>query len=129
MIRGRSDENMKTLCAAVLAFESIILLLAIPVAVQSGAVSPAVGIGGGVILMLAAIYLSAAQRRHNWALNAGWVMQAILILLGFLVPIMFFLGAVFAILWFYAIRVGRQGDAIKAAREAQETSEPDPNVA
>jgi len=120
---------MKTLCAAVLAFESIILLLAIPVAVQSDAVSPAVGIGGGAILMLAAIYLSAAQRRHNWALTAGWVMQAIMILLGFLVPIMFFLGVVFAILWFYAIRVGRQGDAIKAAREAQDSHESDPTVA
>jgi dolichol kinase len=120
---------MKTLCAAVLAFESIILLLVIPVAIQSDAVSPVVGIAGGVILMVAAIYLSAAQRRKSWALTAGWVMQAILVLLGFLVPIMFFLGAVFAILWFYAIRVGRQGDAIKAAREAQDANEPDPNVA
>lgn len=120
---------MKTLCAAVLAFESIILVLAIPVAIQSNAVSPAVGIGGGLVLVVAAIYLSAAQRRRSWALTAGWVVQAILILLGFLVPIMFLLGTIFAILWFYAIRVGRQGDAIKAAREAQAQDEPDPNVA
>jgi len=120
---------MKTLCAAVLAFESIILVLAIPVAIQSNATSPVVGLVGGIILVLAAIYLSAAQRRHDWALTGGWVMQAILILLGFLVPIMFFLGAVFAVLWFYAIRVGRQGDAIKAAREAQEANDPEPDVA
>ena len=56
-------------------------------------------------------------------------MQASMILLAYLVPIMFLLGTIFAILWFYAIRVGRQGDAIKAAREAQEQDEPDPNVA
>jgi hypothetical protein len=35
---------------------------------------------------------------------------------------MFFLGVVFAIMWFYAIRVGRQGDAIKAARQAQQSA-------
>ncbi len=120
---------MKTLCAAVLAFESIVLLLVIPVAIQTHAVSPAVGIGGGIFLVVAAIYLSAAQRRHRWALTGGWVIQVIMILLGFLVPIMFFLGAIFAIVWFYAIRVGRQGDAIKAAREAQEKNNPNPNVA
>jgi len=120
---------VKTLCAAVLAFESIILVLVIPVAIQTNAVTPAVGVGGGIFLVVLAVYLSAAQRRHSWAMTAGWVMQAILILLGFLVPIMFFLGVIFAVLWFYAIRVGRQGDAIKAAREAQETNEPDPNVA
>ena len=47
------------------------------------------------------------------------VLQVLIIATGFIVPAMFFLGVVFAIMWFYAIRVGRQGDAIKAARQAQ----------
>ncbi len=119
---------MKTLCAATLIFESIVLLLAIPVAITSDAVSPAVGVGGGGALVLICIFVAASQRRR-WGLSAGWVIQAIMILLGFLVPIMFFLGTIFAILWFYSIRVGRQGDAIKAARQAQQKPDGDPNVA
>ena len=109
---------MKTLCASVLIFESIVVLLAIPVAVVVSGVQPAVGISVGVALIVACVFVGASQRR-SWGLAAGWVLQVLILLTGFVVPTMFFLGAVFAILWFYAIRVGRKGDAIKAAREDQ----------
>lgn len=108
---------MKTLCAAVLAFESIVVLLAIPVAIVVQDVPPAIGITGGLVLMIALIYASASQRR-SWGLAVGWALQVIVILTGFVVPLMFFLGGLFALLWFYSIRVGIRGDAIKAARDA-----------
>ena len=73
---------MRTLCAAVLTFESIIVLLAIPVAIVVYGITAPIGIIGGGALMV----------------------------------------VVFAIMWFYAIRVGRQGDAIKAARQAQQSA-------
>lgn len=110
---------MKTLCAAVLFFEAIVVLLAIPVAIVGvESVSAPVGLIGGGALVVACFAVSGLQRR-SWGITAGWVLQVLIILTGFLVPIMFFLGLVFAVLWFYAIRVGRRGDAIKAAREAQ----------
>ena len=108
---------MKTLCAAVLAFESIIVLLAIVVAVGLGSVSPAVGIPAGLVLMIACIVASASQRRR-WGLTLGWVLQVLIVLTGFIVPIMFFLGGVFLLLWFFSIRVGRRTDAIKITRDA-----------
>lgn len=109
---------MRTLCASVLAFESIIVLLAIPVAIVVYGVSAPVGILVGGAIMVACIFVAGSQKRH-WGLLAGWILQVVIIATGFVVPTMFFLGAVFAVLWFYAIRVGRRGDAIKAAREAQ----------
>lgn len=114
---------MRTLCASVLVFESIVILLAVPVAVvvAPGGVrlSAGVGISGGIALVIACICLAVAQRTKSWALAAGWIMQFVLLLTGVLVPMMFFLGIVFAVLWFYAIRLGRHGDAIKADRDAQ----------
>lgn len=116
---------MKTLCASVLVFEAIVVLLAIPVAVVVSGVSAPIGIGVGLALMIACLVVSGSQRR-SWGLPAGWVLQVLVILTGFVVPTMFFLGAIFAVLWFYAIRVGRRGDAIKAAREAQAGEVVDP---
>lgn len=112
---------MRTLCAAVLTFESIIVLLAIPVAVVVYGVSAPIGIIGGGALMVACLFVAGSQKR-TWGLTAGWVLQVLIVATGFIVPAMFFLGVVFAIMWFYAIRVGRQGDAIKAARQAQESA-------
>ena len=109
---------MRTLCAAVLTFESIIVLLAIPVAIIVYGVSATVGILVGGAIMVACLFVAGSQKR-SWGLLAGWILQVIIIAMGFVVPTMLFLGLVFAILWFYAIRVGRRGDAVKAAREAQ----------
>ena len=110
---------MRTLCASVLTFESIIVLLAIPVAIVVQGVSAPIGIAVGGAIMVACLFIAGSQKR-SWGVLAGWILQVVIIATGFVVPTMFFLGAVFAILWFYAIRVGRHGDAIKAAREAQQ---------
>ena len=112
---------MRTLCAAVLTFESIIVLLSIPVAIVVYGLAAPVGVIGGGVLMIACLLVAGSQKR-TWGLTAGWVLQVLIIATGFIVLAMFFLGVVFAIMWFYAIRVGRQGDAIKAARQAQESA-------
>jgi hypothetical protein len=112
---------VRTLCAAVLTFESIIVLLAIPVAIVVYGLTAPVGIIGGGVLMIACLLIAGSQKR-TWGLTAGWVLQVLIIATGFIVPAMFFLGVVFAIMWFYAIRIGRQGDAIKAARQAQQSA-------
>lgn len=108
---------MKTLTASVLFFESLIVLLAIPVALTVYDVPAVIGIPVGLALMILCIYIGSAMRRKDWALTAGWVVQVLVIATGFVVPTMFFLGIVFALLYFYAIRVGKRGDAIKAARD------------
>lgn len=108
---------MKTLTASVLLFESLIVLLAIPVALTVYDVPAALGMSVGILLIFLCIYVGSVMRKKDWALIAGWVIQALVIATGFVVPTMFFLGLIFALLYFYAIRVGKRGDAIKAARD------------
>lgn len=111
---------MKTLTASVLFFESLVVLLAIPVALTVYDLPAAIGLPVGLLLVVLCMYVGGVMRKKDWALTAGWVIQALVIATGFVVPTMFLLGIIFALLYFYAIRVGRRGDAIKAARERDE---------
>lgn len=112
---------MRTLTASVLFFESMVVLLAIPVALTVYDLPAAIGLPVGLLLVVLCLYVGGSMRKKDWALTAGWVIQALVIATGFVVPTMFLLGIIFALLYLYAIRVGRRGDAIKAARERDET--------
>ena len=93
---------MRVLGAAVLAFEAIVVLLAIPV-------PPWLGITGGVTLALALVVLARYVTRP-WAVPVGWVLQGLVVLTGLLAPPMFIVGGIFALLWGLAIRLARQVD-------------------
>lgn len=102
---------MRVLGAAVLAFEAIVVLLAIPVVVVVGTipVPPWLGITGGVTLALALVVLAPYVTRP-WAVPVGWVLQGLVVLTGLLAPPMFIVGGIFALLWGLAIRLARQVD-------------------
>ena len=102
---------MRVLGAAVLAFEAIVVLLAIPVVVVVGTVPvpPWLGITGGVTLALALVGLARYVTRP-WAVPVGWVLQGLVVLTGLLAPPMFIVGGIFALLWGLAIRLARQVD-------------------
>ena len=48
------------------------------------------------------------------AVQIGWALQIGLVLSGFVVPTMFFLGVVFAALWWASVHFGRKVDEAKA---------------
>jgi hypothetical protein len=102
---------VRVLGAAVLAFEAIVVLLAIPVVVVVGTVPvpPWLGITGGVTLALALVILARYVTRP-WAVPVGWVLQGLVVLTGLLAPPMFIVGGIFALLWGLAIRLARQVD-------------------
>ena len=104
---------MRSLAAAVLAFQSIVIALAIPVAVSVYGVSGARAgwIGGGVAISCLVV---AGLLRHRWAYALGWAIQIFSILAGFVVPVMFVLGTIFALLWWGALTIGRKGEATRA---------------
>ena len=52
------------------------------------------------------------KRKVGWIL--GWVVQFAMIGYGFIVFTMFFMGALFLVLWVAAIVVGKKGEAIRA---------------
>jgi hypothetical protein len=97
----------------VLACEAIVILLAIPVAI-AGAHTAAIatGIVGGVAAV--SCILLAALLRYRWAYSAGSVLQVLVILSGFAISTMFFLGAIFGALWITAIWLGRTVESRQA---------------
>lgn len=74
-----------------------------------------VGIGLSVVLILACAVLS-----KPWGVALGWILQLVLILLGFVEPMMFLVGALFALSWWYGIRTGIRIDRESAKREREQ---------
>ncbi len=105
------------MCAAVLALEAITVGLATPVLISIENVGVGLALTLGLGLCVICLVLSGMLRRP-WAYTAGWVVQVAAIAMGFLTPIMFVLGIVFAILWAMADLLGRKIDRERAAAYA-----------
>jgi len=107
------------MCSAMLTLEAVILALAVPVMISVEDVSKPLALVSGLGLALLCILTAGALRRPQ-AYVIGHAIQVGAIALGFLVTVMFFVGAIFAALWFGAYFVGRRIEEDKArwAREA-----------
>ncbi|MGI5327169.1 DUF4233 domain-containing protein [Actinomadura nitritigenes] len=108
-----SGSPVRRLYATVLACEAIVIALAIPVAISvldvSGTTAGAV-CGGLAVLCL----LMAGLLRFPWSFAAGSALQVAIIATGFMVPAMFFLGALFGALWLTAFWMGRKVERLPA---------------
>jgi hypothetical protein len=108
---------MTTLAAAVLAFESVVVFLAIPVAVSVEDVSAGRAWPVGLALAVLCIVAAAVARRPR-GLVLGWVVQGLVVASGLVVPAMFLVGGLFVFLWVVALRVGRRGDRVAASHRS-----------
>jgi hypothetical protein len=103
---------LRRLCAIVLIMETIVIWLSIPVALAVDHASPSrAGVAGVALAVVAVALAAAARRRPRWTLVGGSVLQALVIASGAIVPVMYFLGAIFAALWIIGIVLGRRLDA------------------
>jgi hypothetical protein len=105
------------MCAAVLSLEAITLGLTTPVMITVADVDTGTALGVGLGLAVACI-LVAGMLRGEWAYALGWLLQIAAIGLGVLVPLMFFLGSLFALLWGTAYFLGRKIERERAAAYA-----------
>jgi hypothetical protein len=110
--RGRGDAPAtKRLLSTVLIMETIVIWLAIPVALAVDHASPSKAGVAGVVLAVVAVALAAmARRRLRWTIVGGSVLQALVIAAGVIVPVMYFLGAIFAAFWVIGLRLGHRLD-------------------
>jgi hypothetical protein len=113
----------------VLCFEWVMLALAIPVAVNVAGVSAAtawVVFGAASALTLAAIALMG-RPAGRWL---GWGVQALALAAGVVVPLLAIAGALFAALYFAALRLGATVDRVKGerSRQAGATAAPGPGT-
>ena len=117
---GRSPR--RGMCAAVLALEGIVVALSTPVMIVVSGVPAGTALLLGLGVALACLVL-AGLLRSEAAYVGGWLVQAAAIALGVLAPTMYFLGAVFALLWGTAYFLGRKIERERAAAYAAHEAE------
>jgi len=116
----RRRSATESLLSIVLVLEALLVFFLTLVVFSLDILAPAVAfsVGGGLFLTMFAV---GRLLRHPWALWFGWFLQALLIAAGFLVPLMFVIGAGFAALWTYCFITGRGLDRRNAALYADDT--------
>ena len=84
--------------------------------------------GGGLPYLLTCVVigvgmiLACAFLRYPWGIALGWSLQVVMIALGILEPMMYFVGGLFGCIWAYGIIKGKQMDRenVQRAREQAE---------
>jgi hypothetical protein len=105
------------MCAAVLCLEAIVVALTTPVMVTLHDIPVGTALTAGLGLAVACLLL-AGMLRSETAYVVGWLLQVGAVALGLIVPLMFFLGALFALLWAAAYLLGRKIERERAAAYA-----------
>ncbi|WP_244963120.1 DUF4233 domain-containing protein [Nocardioides dongkuii] len=117
MSNERERSPRRGMCAAVLCLEAIVLGLTTPVLITIADVSTGVSVAIGLGLAVLCLLLAGMLRRE-WAYAAGWAVQVAAVGLGFVIPLMFVLGGIFALLWGTADFLGRKIERERAAAYA-----------
>lgn len=112
---------MRTLCASTLIGEFFVIGLAGLVAMKDPDLAMStVWTVSGIAMFLCVLLCGLVTRPGG--IQFGWALQIALILSGFVVPTMFFMGAAFAALWWASVHYGRKIDEAKARFAAQAAS-------
>ncbi|MET7284564.1 DUF4233 domain-containing protein [Streptomyces sp. NPDC005573] len=104
---------MRTLCSSTLIGEFFIIGFAGLVAMKDPDLSVStVWLVSGIAMVLCVLLCGMVTRPGGVVL--GWALQIALIVSGVFVPTMYFMGAVFAALWWASVHFGRKVDEAKA---------------
>jgi hypothetical protein len=107
---------MNRIAATILGVEMIVVLLAVPVAVNLAEVSTTAGwVSAGVVALLCLVG-AATVRRGRAGYVIGSVAQVGAVSLGFVIPMMFVLGGIFALLWVVLLKIGPEVERQSAQR-------------
>ena len=104
---------MRTLCSSTLISEFFVIGFAGLVAMKHPDLSQAAVWSVCGSAMAVCVLLCAVLSRPG-ALAVGWLLQAALVVSGFVVGTMFILGVIFAALWWASIHYGRKVDEIRS---------------
>jgi hypothetical protein len=112
----------RSMCAAMLTLQAVVLFLTTPVMISVSDVGVPAALAVGLGLTVACL-VAAGTLRGPWGYRLGWAIQVASLVLGLVVPIMFVIGAIFAGLWVAAFVLGRRIDVEKAERAGLEEQE------
>ncbi len=110
----RERSATESLLSIALALEAIVVFFVTLTAFGLKALEPLPAFLGGAALILALV-LTARLVRYPWGIGLGWLLQAVLLATGILLPVMYFVAAIFIGIWVFCFVKGNQLDAAKAA--------------
>ena len=105
----RSRSATESLLSIVLLLEAILVFFVTLAAFGLRVVPAGFAFGGGAVLFIVLLLVGRIVRYPS-GLALGWLMQAMLILLGLVLSLMYFIGAIFLGIWIYCFIVGRRLD-------------------
>jgi Protein of unknown function (DUF4233) len=118
----RTRSVTESLLSITLILEAAVLLFAGLTAFGLKVLEPAlpawVALVGAAVLIVV-LLAATALLRYPAGVAIGWVLQVVLIALGILVPLMYVIGAGFALLWIYCFTRGRRIDASRTAPRSE----------
>jgi hypothetical protein len=114
----RTRSVSEILLSIVLALEAVLMFFVMLTAFGVKALPPAVAFGGGIALIVVLLF-AGRLLRYPWGVWVGWILQVVLIALGIVLPVMYFIGAVFTGIWVYCFVKGRQIDIAKRAAQEE----------
>jgi Na+/phosphate symporter len=114
-MRARRERSVtESLLSIVLVIEAFVLFFAGLVAFGLKVLEPAfpawVALPAAAVLIVV-LLATTVVLRFAWGKALGWVLQAALIALGILLPMMYVVGGGFALLWIFCFTRGRRIDA------------------
>jgi len=115
----------ESLLSITLVLEAILVFFIVMVVFGLRILPPAVAFGGGAALVVALLLVGRIVR-YRWGVWLGWALQAFLIALGILLPVMYFVGAIFAAIWVYCFVTGRRLDRRNAETPSETSPDTDP---
>jgi len=103
-------KGIRQLCGTVLGMEAVVIGLAILPAIVLEHANRGLAAGVGGALAVCALLLAGMVGRpgKGWALLAGTILQLLVIAAGVIVPAMYVLGVIFAVLWVTGIWLARR---------------------
>ncbi len=110
----RERTATESLLSIVLVLEAIVVFFVALTVYGLDQLPAGLALGGGAALILV-LALDARLVRSPAGIWLGWLLQVVVILLGLVTPVMWFVGAGFAALWVFCFLKGRQLDRAKAA--------------
>jgi hypothetical protein len=109
----RERTATESLLSIVLVLEALVVFFVALTVYGLEQLPAGVAFGGGAALILLLAF-DARLVRARLGIWLGWLLQLVLILLGLVTPVMWFVGAGFAALWAFCFVRGRQLDRAKA---------------
>ncbi|MEI8261147.1 MAG: DUF4233 domain-containing protein [Actinomycetes bacterium] len=109
---------MRVLGSSVLAIEAIVILLATSLATSNGSVdnSTRAWIIGAILMVL--LIIAVRTLRWSWGIAVGWALQGVVLATSLVAGwSMLIVGVIFAVLWFFAVRLGTRVDRLKQTQQ------------